>query len=60
MQLLVDEPADTGKAERLSRLVSKSHDFQYSHDEPEEDYGCTDNYQNDMQRHRALLALEIE
>ncbi|CAK9228866.1 unnamed protein product [Sphagnum troendelagicum] len=60
LQLLVDEPADTGKAERLSRLVSKSHDFQYSHEEPEEDYGCTDTYQNDMQRHRALLALEIE
>ncbi|KAH8959263.1 hypothetical protein BDL97_06G070100 [Sphagnum fallax] len=60
LQLLVDEPADTGKAERLSRLVSKSHDFQFSHEEPEEDYGCTDTYQNDMQRHRALLALEIE
>lgn len=58
MQLLSGDEVDK-KSEHLTRLVSKSHDFAYSDGESEEDYGFTDDYESDMQRHRAL-ALEFE
>ncbi|KAG0582755.1 hypothetical protein KC19_3G083200 [Ceratodon purpureus] len=58
VQLLAEDDVDK-KSEHLTRLVSKSHDFAYSDGESEEDYGFTDDYESDMQRHRAL-ALEFE
>lgn len=57
--MLTEDPTDMRRSETFSRLISKSHDFAYSDTESQEDYGYTDDYENDMQRHRAL-ALEFE
>lgn len=59
VQVLTEDPTDMRRSETFSRLMSKSHDFAYSDTESQEDYGYTDDYENDMQRHRAL-ALEFE
>ncbi|XP_073387137.1 receptor-like cytosolic serine/threonine-protein kinase RBK2 isoform X5 [Physcomitrium patens] len=58
VQLLSEDGAEK-KSEHLTRLVSRSHDFACSDTESQEDYGYTDDYESDMQRHRAL-ALEFE
>lgn len=57
VQLLSEEAVDK-KSEHLARLVSNSLDFEESDTESLEKYGFTDNYESDMQRHRAL-ALEF-
>lgn len=56
---LLSENAVEKKSEHVARLLSKSHDFAFSDTESQEDYGYTDDYESDMQRHRAL-ALEFE
>lgn len=58
MQLLSEDAVDK-KSEHLARLVSNSLDFEESDTESLEKYGFTDDYESDMQRHRAL-ALEFE
>lgn len=52
------EHAVNKKPEHLARVVSTSMDFAES-DVDSEEHGFTDDYESDMQRHRAL-ALEIE
>lgn len=56
---LLSENAVEKRSEHVARLLSKSHDFAFSDTESQEDYGYTDDYESDMQRHRAL-ALELE
>lgn len=58
VQLLSEDALDK-KSEHLARLVSNSLDFEEFDTESLEKYGLTDDYENDMQRHRAL-ALEFE
>lgn len=58
MQYL-SENVEENKSEHLARLVSNSLDFEESDTESLEKYGFTDDYESDMQRHRAL-ALEFE
>ncbi|XP_024382718.1 receptor-like cytosolic serine/threonine-protein kinase RBK1 isoform X5 [Physcomitrium patens] len=52
LQLLTEEGAEN-ESEDLSRLVSRPHDFIPS-DTESQDYGYSDSYESDMQRHRAL------
>lgn len=58
VQLLSEDVADK-KSDLVSRSFSQWHDVACSDADTEEEYGSTEDYETDMQRHRAL-ALEFE